>query len=38
MTDTSPSPSPSPSPSAARLVIVREMLHHWHLDGLLLSA
>ena len=26
------------SPSAARLVIVREMLHHWHLDGLLLSA
>ncbi len=26
------------SPVVARLVIVREMLHHWHLDGLLLSA
>ena len=29
---------PVDGPSAARLVIVREMLHHWHLDGLLLSA
>lgn len=29
---------PVDGPSAARLVIVRELLHHWRLDGLRLTA
>ena len=31
-------PLPVDGPSAARLVIVRELLHHWRLDGLRLTA
>ena len=35
---TSQDPLPVDGPSAARLVIVRELLHHWRLDGLRLTA
>ena len=31
-------PLPVDGPSAARLVIVRELLHHWRLDGLRLTT
>ena len=31
-------PLPVDGPSAVRLVIVRELLHHWRLDGLRLTA